>query len=189
MDVHNFPQSDSILVNALYQQKIKRRIEELDAQKRLVDSHRPPTQDDINRFILTTDDPEVTEVRQTVLSLKEQLAQYESWLDEYVRAALHSPANDDERQAARTKFNALKKQLSDSLHSLGVVAADEEEPEVVKWVTQFQENLPAINTKANTTNLKAMRKWLQENHPEAGIKSRGTIPLEWQEKYYAANPQ
>lgn len=188
MDTNDFPRTDSILVNALFEQKIRKRIVDLNQQKRIVDSHRPPTQADIDRFILTTDDPAITEPLDAVKFYEEKLANLKQHLQDYAMAALHSPANDDERQAARSRFNALKKQLIESLHSLGVVAADEEEPAVVEWVTNFQKNLPAINTKAATNDLKSMRKWLQEHHPEAGIKSRGTIPLEWQEKYYAANP-
>lgn len=187
MNLNSFPASENIYVRALFDQSIKRIAEALIAQKDIVDSHRPPTQADIDKFIVTSDDPEVQETLYTIKSLEDQLAGYKDWLDSYVKATLHSPANDDERQAARTKFNALKKTLIESLHSLGVVAADEGEQEVVRWVETFSSQIPKLNTNSNNHDLKAMRAWLQEHHPEAGIKSRGTIPLEWQEVYYKNN--
>lgn len=184
MSIWLFPETSSELLPILWRQQVHPLLGELFAQKNIVDSHRPPTQDDIETWIAKSDDPHVLKQLARIEEMEGEIATIKLRLSELATEALHSPANDDERKAARSKFNQLKNRLTASLHSLAHIAAEESEPQVVEWVESALTQIPKLNTTSNNHDLKRMREWLQENHPEANIKSRGTIPLRWKQVYY-----
>lgn len=190
MNIWLFPETEAELLTVLWKQQIHPLFGEVFAQKKIVDSHRPPTQDDIETWIAKSDDPYVLKNLSYISKYESEIASIKCKLNELAIEALHSPANDDERKAARTKFNQLKNRLTASLHSLAHIAAEESQPHVVEWVETALTQVPKLNTTSNNHDLKRMREWLQENHPEAEIKSRGTIPLKWKKVYYnRSNPQ
>lgn len=184
MNIWLFPETDSELLSVLWQQQIHPLFGEVFAQKQIVDSHRPPTNDDIETWIAKSDDSDVLKKLSYISQLEGEIATIRCALNERAIEALHSPANDDERKAARSKFNQQKNRLTASLHSLAHIAAEESQTSVVKWVETALTQVPKLNTTSNNHDLKRMREWLQENHPEAEIKSRGTIPLKWKQVYY-----
>lgn len=184
----DFPQTSHMLMNALFVQQIRPLFNDTENAKAEVERHRPPTRDDIETFLAKSDDPYVTDRLRQIGQMEREAGLIREKLVEFAKEQLHSPANEDERKAARQKFNHLKKKLIASLHSLGHVAASENEQSVVEWVEIALGKVPKLSTSTVASHdLKAMRQWLQENHPEANIKSRGTIPLEWKQVYYSRN--
>lgn len=184
MNIWLFPETDNYLLNQLWEQQIHTLFQSVFAQKKVVDSHRPPTQDDIDTHLAKSDNPKILQGLARLAQLESELATFRHHLNELALEELHSPANDDERKAERNRFNQLKNRLTASLHSLAHVAAQENEQKVVEWVETAFTQIPKLNTTSNNHDLKAMRKWLQENRPDLGIKSRGTIPLEAKQIYY-----
>lgn len=177
------PSTKSELIKVLWETNIKPLFHEVTNRKGIVDSHRPPTQDDIETYLAKSDNPRIVEAMSRYYRLEGELATYRHHLNELALEELHSPANDDEKKAARSSFNATRNKLIASLHSLGNIAATEDTC-IVEWVQSALTQVPKLNTISNNHDLKAMREWLQENHPEANIKSRGTIPLKWKQVYY-----
>lgn len=179
-----FPHTDHMLLNALWRQQIKPLFGDVLEAKVIVDRHRQPTKDEIETYIAKSDDPHIVKGLKQLGQMEREIALIRDNLDAIAREALHSPANEDERKAARQKFNRLKNSLVASLHSLGHVAASEGEQDVVDWVNTALENVPRLSTSPSGESLREMRKWLRAHHPEANIKSRGTIPLKWKQVYY-----
>lgn len=184
MNIWLFPETDNALLKALWEQQVHSLLGELFAQKKVVDSHRPPTQDDLETWIAKSDKDFIRDAIKDIQLYQGYIDDLREWMLNEAKDALYSPTNDDERKAARTKFNQLKNRLTAGLHSMAHVAAQENQPDIVEWVESAMSQIPKLNTTSNNHDLKAMRTWLQENHPEANIKSRGTIPLEWKQVYY-----
>lgn len=185
MTVQEFPKTDHTLINALWEQQVSKLFQELLQAKRTVDSHRPPTKTDIETFLAKSGDFFVVSRLNEIKEYERRIDELRSELSAFATDALHSPANEDERKAARTHFNQIKNKLTASLNSLAHIASHDGEHDIVTWVESALTQIPKLNTTSNNHDLKAMREWLQKHHPEAGIKSRGTIPLEWQRKYYS----
>lgn len=183
MNVWLFPETDNVTLNTLWAQQIHPLFADVFRQKEVVDSHRPPTQDDIETFLAKSDDPRIIKAMARLAQMESEVATQRHALNEMALEELHSPANADEKKAARTAFNQLKNRLITGLHSLGHVAAHDGEQAVVEWIETALTQIPKLNTTSNNHDLKAMREWLKARYPDE-IKSRGTIPLKYKQIYY-----
>lgn len=184
MEVQPFPEVENELFGALWRQQIQPLFNKVNEAKTVVDSHRPPTQDELETWIAKSNEPAIDTILHEIGNLERQITNLREELNGWALAELHSPANEDEKKAARQTFNRLKNQLVNSLHSLAHIAASESEQKIVDWVDTALTQVPKLNTTSNNHDLKEMRQWLQTHHPEADIKSRGTIPLKWKQVYY-----
>lgn len=151
--------------------------------KEVIDSHREPTKDDLENWIAQSKDDGVKLLLEDIEYFEEEIAATYSKLTDLATEALQSSANGDERKAARSSYNAHKNKLVMGLHAFANIAAREGRHDLVMWVDKALAEVPKPLT-ARDNDSKAMREWLQENHPEANIKSRGTIPLKWKSVYY-----
>lgn len=184
MEVPQFPQTDNQGLWLMFNNHVSPLMRKITEQKKKVDSLRPPSKEDINTFLAGSDDARIVELLEELRQLTSRIDQIDEELDKLAKEELNSSANADEKAAARQLFNATKNNLTNSLYVLANVASHEGEQDIVNWVNTALEKVPRLANANKASDQKEMRTWLQEHHPEANIKSRGSIPKEWQTVYF-----
>lgn len=186
MDSITYPGSASEGVDALATQHVIPAYTSLQKAKEEVDRLRPPTPDEIDEYLNQSQDPFVLQCFLELRELTKKVNEIEADLNEFALKELHSPGNDSDRAKARQQFNTAKKKTADALDGLCHVATHEGQLDVVDWAEVLRSSLPSLKSPTKNSNTE-MRAWLQENFPEAGIKTRGKIPDKWAQKWYERN--
>lgn len=183
-----FPQTENAGLVQLWEQ-IFPELEKLHAYRQQVMDLQPPTQGRISEFLATSDDPFVVQNFGKIRELENRIASIKQELENYAVKQLSNPGTQDERTAARKRFNSCKSHVQMMITSLASVASYYEDEEVIKFCNNLMESLPTISNpnRSSNTEFKAAREWLRENHPELNVGRRGKIPEEYLNLYYNRN--
>lgn len=179
------PKTNNLGIEHLWQQ-IEPYLKSLSEHRQKVIELSPPTPGRISEFLATTKDEYVVDGLAQIRHYNQLIENVKKALDEYAYEKLNNPANNDERLAARQRFNSTKNKVVMMVNALAAVAAHEGEHEIVDFCTSLLDNLPKLSNpnKASNTDTKKAREWLQTNHPELNIGARGKISEEHLTLYY-----
>lgn len=170
-------------LSQLWERMVQPQLDEFDKARLLVESLEPPTEEEIDNLIETTEVESVVEIREALEEAETAVETLSKQLDTWARETLSVPVGPNEKATATQTFKRTRSQLRSNLEAMLIQAKKFELTEAENFIEDILSYVsPApVSRGVQRSNKVAMRKWLKEHGHE--VSDRGRIP-EALEKIY-----
>lgn len=173
------------LLRLLWGDLVRPGIKALEKAKAVVESLKPPTEEDIEELIESSEVQSIIETREALEAAEKEAEALREQLNTWARDTLSVSVSADEKATATQALNTEKSKLKNNLSSMLAQAEQYELTEAIEFIKNVQSLVsPAPVSRSSRVNLMEMRTWLQENGHK--VSDRGRISEELQKIYYAA---
>lgn len=173
------------LLRLLWEDLVNPGLKNLERAKATVESLKPPTEEDIEELIESSEVQSIIETREALEAAEKEAETLRVQLDTWARETLSVSVSADEKATAQQVLNTEKRKLKDNLSSMLAQAEQYKLTEAIEFIENVQSLVsPAPVSRSSKTNLMEMRTWLKERGHE--VSDRGRIPLDLQKIYNAA---
>jgi len=175
-----FPETNSEVLNALWETQIKDRLDSLAELKSALDSYSPPDESAKSKYIVNqcAVDEDLRIIADQLNHYIKEVKRLSNLVDTIAIHALQRPANPDERVAFKAKYNFIKKGLVSALSAMRSQAEFEKEVEVDDFCSVLLSSLTRGGSSHKLYSPQTeMREWLQRNRPDLNVKNQGKISL------------
>lgn len=173
------------LLEQLWNKLVHPGITSLEIAKAHVEELKPPTEEDIEELIESSEVQSIIETREALEAAEKEAETLRAQLDTWARETLSVSVSADEKATATQTLNREKSKVKTNLEAMRLQAENEGLTTSLELIDSLLKELfPAPVSRSSKTNLMEMRKWLQEH--DYKVSDRGRIPEELQKIYYAA---
>lgn len=173
------------LLDQLWNKLVHPGITSLEIARSYVEELKPPTEEDIEGLIESSEVPSIVETRMALEAAEKEAETLREQLDTWARDTLSVSVSADEKATATQTLNREKSKVKTNLEAMRLQAENEGLTTSLELIDSLLKELfPSPVSRSSKTNLMEMRTWLQEHEYE--VSDRGRIPLKLQEIYFAA---
>lgn len=162
-------------LNQLWEKMVQPQLEEFDKARLHVESLKPPTDEEIDDLIETTEVQSVVEMREALEEAETAVETLSKQLDTWARETLSVSVGPDERATATQTEKRTRSQLKSNLEAMLIQAKKFELTEAIEFIETLMNHVsPPSVVRPVSSNTNEIREWARAKGLK--VNERGRIP-------------